>query len=222
VVCNSGVGLTPVVAGKVHHFSAGGLYNGLVLLIDDETRTYWDHITGEAVHGELKGAKLENWPLEMTNVETALKNDPNLQVHYSKPTWIGRLMGWAIQWLPMRLPGFFRKTMGEPDNRQPEMEIGLGVVTDGVRRFYPKRSIGEGIDDEIEGRPLQIHIGEDFVPFATWDDGSRPLQLFTRWYGFASTYPGCEILGGRRGVRKVVAPYQPEARASGVRPAACS
>ena len=73
MVCNSGVGLTPVVAGKARHFSAGGLYNGLVLLIDDETRTYWDHMTGEAVHGELKGAKLDNWSIEMTNVETALK-----------------------------------------------------------------------------------------------------------------------------------------------------
>jgi len=55
VVCNTGVGLTPQIGEQVHHFSAGGLYNGLVLLIDDETRTYWDHITGEAVHGPLSG-----------------------------------------------------------------------------------------------------------------------------------------------------------------------
>ena len=107
------------------------------------------------------------------------------------PTFIGRLMGWAIRWLPMKLPPSFRGTMGKPDARQPEMEIGLGVVTDGVRRFYPKRSIGEGIDDEIGGRSLQIRIGEDAVPVAIWDNGSRPLQLFTRWYGFSYTYPDC-------------------------------
>ncbi len=41
VICNTGVGMTPVVDGAVHHFSAGGLYDGLVLLIDDETGTYW-------------------------------------------------------------------------------------------------------------------------------------------------------------------------------------
>lgn len=27
-----------MVDGKLHHYSAGGLYNGLVLLIDDATR----------------------------------------------------------------------------------------------------------------------------------------------------------------------------------------
>jgi len=192
-----------VVAGKVHHFSAGGLYNGLVLLIDDETRTYWDHITGKAVHGDLKGAKLDNWPIEMTNVETALKNDSNLRVHHSKPTFLGRLMVWVHRWLPIKLPPNFRGTMGKPDDRQPKMEIGLGVVTDGVRRFYPKRSIGKGIDDEIDGQALHIHIGEDAVPVAKWNNGSRPLQLFTRWYGFSYTYPDCEVWGESEAAKKV-------------------
>lgn len=192
-----------MVAGKVHHFSAGGLYNGLVLLIDDETRTYWDHITGKAVHGDLKGAKLDNWPIEMTNVETALKNDSNLRVHHSKPTFLGRLMVWVHRWLPIKLPPNFRGTMGKPDDRQPKMEIGLGVVTDGVRRFYPKRSIGKGIDDEIDGQALHIHIGEDAVPVAKWNNGSRPLQLFTRWYGFSYTYPDCEVWGESEAAKKV-------------------
>ena len=192
-----------MVAGKVHHFSAGGLYNGLALLIDDETRTYWDHITGKAVHGDLKGAKLDNWPIEMTNVETALKNDPNLRVHHSKPIILGWLIVWVHRWLPWMLPPHFRGTMGKPDDRQPEMEIGLGVVTDGVRRFYPKRSIGEGIDDEIDERALHIHIGEDAVPVAKWDNGSRPLQLFTRWYGFSYTYPDCEVWGESEAAKKV-------------------
>jgi Protein of unknown function (DUF3179) len=182
-----------VVTGKVHHFSAGGLYNGLVLLIDDETRTYWDHITGEAVHGDLQGATLANWPIEMTNAQTALKNDPKLLLHRSKPTLLGRLMVWGHRLFPRKMPPNFRGTMGQPDDRQPEMEIGLGVVANGVRRFYPKRSINEGIHDEINGRAIHIRIGEDFVPVATWDDGSRPLQLFTRWYGFSYTYPGCEV-----------------------------
>ena len=67
---------------------------------------------------------------------------------------------------------------------------------------YPKRSIGEGIDDEIDGRPLRIHVGEDAVPVAKWDNGSRPLQLFTRWYGFSYTYPDCEVWGESEPVKK--------------------
>ena len=36
-VCHSGVGMTPSVDGQVHHFQVGGLYNGVAILIDDET-----------------------------------------------------------------------------------------------------------------------------------------------------------------------------------------
>ncbi len=182
-----------MVNGTVHHFGPEGLYNGLVLLMDGETETYWDHITGEAVHGELKGAKLDNWPIEMTNVETALKREPDLSVYLSQPTLFGRLMVWAHQRFPTFFPPGFRGTMGEPDKRLPEMEIGLGVVADDVRRYYRKADIGAGIDDEIGGRSIAIRIGEDSVPFAKWDDGTRPLQLFTRWYGFSYTFPDCEI-----------------------------
>jgi hypothetical protein len=40
-ICHSSMGFDPTIDGIVHHFSAGGLYDGVVLLIDDETRTYW-------------------------------------------------------------------------------------------------------------------------------------------------------------------------------------
>lgn len=200
-MCNSGVGLTPRIDGKIHHFSAGGLYNGLVLLIDDETRTYWDHITGEAVHGPLRGARMDVWGLEMTNVKAASATYPKLLLYQSRPNLIGRLMGWArrLGIFQDKLPPGFRATMGEPDSRLPEMRIGLGVIAGDVRRFYPRDSIKNGIDDELNGRSLRIRIGQDDgIPVAMWGDGSRPLQLFTRWYGFSYTFPGCQIYGDSR------------------------
>ncbi len=51
--------MTPIVEGKVHHFADWGLYDGLFLMGDAETGSYWDHITGECVHGALKGSQLE-------------------------------------------------------------------------------------------------------------------------------------------------------------------
>ena len=39
----------------------------------------------------------------------------------------------------------------------------------------------------------------DKVPAAIWEDESRPFQLFTRWYGFSYTYPGCDIWGAEEG-----------------------
>ncbi|MHC4830621.1 MAG: DUF3179 domain-containing (seleno)protein [Planctomycetota bacterium] len=201
-MCHSGVGLTPVVDGRVHHFSAGGLYNGLVLLIDDETRTYWDHISGEAVHGPLAGAQLPTWSIEMTTVEAALANSPELLVYTSRPgffaRWIGRFVGRYVRGGGFLPPGF-RKTMGECDARLPRMEPGLGVIVGREARFYPTAVIGDGVTDLWGERALRLERGPlDKIPFATWieDPGARPRQLFSRWYGFAYTYPEAQVFSG--------------------------
>lgn len=189
-----------MVDGKLHHFSAGGLYNGLVLLIDDETRTYWDHITGEAVHGPQAGKQLEVFPISMTTVEAELAAHPQTRLARSKLPFKARIFSWLHR-KKIGKPGFipppFRQTMSAPDERLPENEQGLGVVVDGEARFYPSATLGDPIDDELGGRRLRIARGEiDRVPFADGlDDGGRPFQLFTRWYGFAYTFPGCSIHG---------------------------
>ncbi|MEE9384292.1 MAG: DUF3179 domain-containing (seleno)protein [Nannocystaceae bacterium] len=197
-MCNSGVGLTPRVRGKLHHFSAGGLYNGLILLIDDETKTYWDHITGEAVHGELVGATLGAWPLEYTTVATALAKTPGLMVSRQiRRGFKARMMAFLHRRkIGSRgfLPPMFRRTMGGSDARLPEMTQGLGVTVGDLARFYPSSELAQAREDDIAGRCLHVELSlEDRVPGARWGDGTRPMQLFTRWYGFSSTYPNCEV-----------------------------
>lgn len=200
MICHSGVGLTPVIDGKVHHFSAGGLYNGLVLLIDDETRTYWDHMTGEAVHGPLKGATLDWWSIELTTVEAALAKEADLRVFRAQPSFLARvadkLVGKRLRGKGILPPGF-RGTMGKKDGRLPEMTRGLGVVQGGEVRFYPVDALDGGVEDDWSGRALRVKLGAvDRVPFAEWiDDSTRPTQLFTRWYGFAYSYPSVRVHG---------------------------
>ncbi|MEZ4380814.1 MAG: DUF3179 domain-containing (seleno)protein [Nannocystaceae bacterium] len=201
MVCHSGVGLTPTVDGKIHHFSAGGLYNGLVLLIDDETRSYWDHVTGEAVHGPLRGATLDAWHTPITDVATALADDPGLAYSRSRMPLRGRLIAalFGGHWQRRKgmMPGFFRKTMGAADERLPEHTQGLGVVVDGEARFYPKARIAGGVADRWGERVLRVGVDpRDGIPRAAWADGGAPMQLFARWYGFAYTYPGCGLFGG--------------------------
>ena len=200
MVCHSGVGLTPTIDGKLHHFSAGGLYNGVVLLTDDETRTYWDHITGAAVHGPLKGRSLEVWHTPITDVATALQDYPELDLSRSRmPLW-GRLMAWIAKgrWRGDKglIPFFFRRTMEEADERLHEHTNGLGVIVDGEARFYPMAGIGGGVEDLWGERTLAVSIDpRDGIPRALWADGRAPMQLFTRWYGFSATYRGCRIFG---------------------------
>jgi hypothetical protein len=188
--------------GTLHHFSAGGLYNGLVLLIDDETRTYWDHITGAALHGPLAGRRLETWSVAVTTVAAALKDSPDITVSLSgKMSLRARLFSLLHRrTIGTRgfLPPLFLVTMGKADDRLPRMAQGLGVAEAGRARFYPAAAIGTGIQDSWDGRTLRVAFGPvDGVPFAGWEDGGRPFQMFTRWYGFSYTFPGCEIFPRR-------------------------
>lgn len=195
-MCHSGVGLTSVLEGRELHLSAGGLYNGLVQLIDDETLTYWDHITGEAVHGPLEGARLETWPLHYLDVASALARWPELKVSLKgRRGLLDRMMGvvagsvrGALEFLP---PGF-RSTMADVDPALPEMTPGLAVLHGEDARFYPMEVVSRGISDPWDGGTLRVSMDatEGFAD-ATWveADRERPMQLMMRWYGFNLTWP---------------------------------
>jgi hypothetical protein len=192
-----------VIEGKEYHFSAGGLFNGLVLLIDDETRTYWDHITGEAVHGPMKGAAMEVFSINMTNLEAALKDDPQMTLSRKPVHLFARIFGF-IHRNAFRHGGFlpprFRGTMGEEDKRLPRMAHGVGVVIGDGARFFTMDQMKNPISLDWGGRQMNLCLSPvDKVPAAIWEDESRPFQLFTRWYGFSYTYPGCDIWGAEEG-----------------------
>ena len=84
MVCNSGTSLVPTVDAKMHHFNNVGLYDALFVMQDAETKTLWNHITGEAVYGPLLGRSLGPIAnLLQMNVKQALVMDPNLAVAMS-------------------------------------------------------------------------------------------------------------------------------------------
>lgn len=230
MVCNSGVGLTPVINGKLHHFGHRGLYNGLSVLGDEQTGSYWDHITGHCISGPLLGCQLDTQPLFHETAQAVVDRLPETVMAISKPSWIGRWMGRICEWKRLSKSGFlppgFRRTMDSVDPRLPEMTLGLGVWIDRKARFYPLTDIQQspaGIMDRLTDVELSIMIHPTSrVPVArvappdeeraagnrsTFDGNDNPdsvgqtgargpsrlMQLFTRWYGFAFTFPNCEV-----------------------------
>lgn len=190
-----------MIDNQLYHFGPKGLYNGLILLGDDETGSYWDHMTGLCVHGTNKGKKMEVFPIEHKTVSSALQETPELQIAFSKPSMMMRIISPIMKRAHRKafLPPGFRKTMGEIDHRLPEMTSGLGVITTEVQRFYSIDKIKENggeIRDIISGTEIVVYLNsDDQVPYAETIDQNTPfpMQLFTRWYGFSLTYPKCEI-----------------------------
>jgi hypothetical protein len=247
VVCNSGTSLVPVIDGRLHHFNYVGIYEGLAVIQDRESKTLWNHVTGEAMYGPLVGRTLKPSSnlLHMT-VKQALAVDANMPIAISDREYFvgqqrfGTAPGFlggrgAERWAPgnpnAQIVPSFVPTLGREDTRRPRMDIGLGVWTGSTRRYYPMellRQRGPFID-QLEGRSLLVYVEpETSTPAAMFvrsksatmegrdvrlDNGSlvrmgvlldragkrqsaeRPQQLFTRWYGFSLTFPGCEIAG---------------------------
>ena len=191
-----------MVDGKVRHFGVVGFANGLAVMADEETRSYWDHITGEAFLGPLRGTRLPTWPVQMTTVAAARAEHPgatlSLSTFRSARAWILARAG-SRSTITGRgfLPPPFRMSMHDRvDQRMPDLEQGLGVVVGSWALFVPAKRIGAGgVSIEHRGRLLQVRKGNlDGVPVATWaDDEQVPMQLLTRWYGFSFTYPRCEV-----------------------------
>lgn len=221
---------------------------------DAESRTLWNHITGEAMYGPLVGRALGPVSnlLHMT-VEQALEMDRSTRVAISERAYVagGRRFGTASSGPRVGGSGRgagtaprpgprpdavmadrFAATLGTEDARRPRMDLGLGIWTGTTSRYYPMERIrerGDAFIDRVDGRTVLVYVDrESNVPAAlfvdaeraAWeaddvalDDGSmvrsgvlvdpngethhveRPQQMFTRWYGFSLTFPGCDVFG---------------------------
>jgi len=189
------------VNNQLYHFGAIGLTNGLAILADRETRTHWDHITGEAIAGPLAGSQLDVWSFHMTTVAAAVAEHPEITV--SPSTYRSFRRNLAQRLYPrfihgkVWLPGFFYMSMNAPvDPRLERLTQGLGVIVGNKAKYYPVSRIPtDGVYDPWLGRILRVQRGAiDGVPQASWQDtNEEPLQLLSRWYGFSFTYPRCEI-----------------------------
>ncbi len=267
--------MVPTIDGRMHHFINVGLYDALFVMQDTESRTLWNHITGEALYGPLVGRSLGPLGnLLQMSVTQALEVYPEAQVAISERMYFagGRQFGTAGGFGPrgggpargdgpasrgggsgaVAGPGagrgrgsgvgpdtrnaalmpMFEVTLGKEDARRPRMDLGLGIWTDGTRRYYPVAAIrerGDAFVHELDGRPLLVYVDPDTnTPAALFvearsakvdgqqirlDTGAvvrsgvlygadgrrlavtRPQQIFTRWYGFALTFPGPQVYG---------------------------
>lgn len=172
-------------------------------MADKETHSLWDHISGEAFEGPLKGKFLETWPVFITNMESEVSTHPDTQLFsssYRSPIkWVLGLFS-GLMGINKRgfIPPNFYRSMSKPiDPRLPKLTQGLGVIVGKRAKYYPMDQIqrGESITDHWEKRIMTVdRSGKDGIPHAAWKDTDEiPMQLLSRWHGFAFTYPNCGI-----------------------------
>lgn len=166
MVCNTGVGLTPRHEGEVLTFQEQGLYDGLFLMADRETGTYWSHLTGEALYGPLAGERIPVENVLHTSVRQVLDEDPETLVALSEHPRASRRAerGGPLARLLSRVrgvPDIFPGTMGAEDERRPRMDMGIGLWTEsGAARYYPLEAVearGRALPDTFDGRRVLVY-----------------------------------------------------------------
>ena len=223
------------IGGTTHTFAEHGLYDGLFLLRDEETGTFWDHMTGDAVYGPLVGRSLEVSTLRQTTAGQILGEDPDTRIALSDRRLRAdedMKLGGLLAGVRGRLSGMFRSTVDDEDDRRPTMDLGMGVWMGTQARYYPYELVSardRAVLDDFGGRRILGYLDPAAFTLAamytdagsaSWDgdvlrlsdgtyieggvlhdaagarmDAVRPLQVFTRWYGFALTFPDTEIFG---------------------------
>lgn len=135
--------------GKTLNFRLAGINNQNFLMRDEETGSYWQQISGEAIAGPLKGRKLELVPSDELSFALWKQENPNGSILaptkesdlYAKPDWEQKIG---------KLPTVV-SFKGLPDR-----EIVMGMSYGGEDRAYPLAKMREQ-------KVIQDRVGKDSV-----------------------------------------------------------
>ncbi|MBZ0281165.1 MAG: DUF3179 domain-containing protein [Anaerolineae bacterium] len=174
--CNTGMLFDPVMNGQTLHFRRRGSYDGLLLIWDEETNSYWQHITGHCLHGSSQGKQLQMIALtrHMTAAEAGARTG-EVRLLTATITDEQAKLSRAMEKMrsnPDRIGEFIGGTLVQEDTRRPRFELGLGVWTGQTSIFFPLTMLhlqDNMLLTELDDRPLLIyHAPEAIAPVAAY------------------------------------------------------
>jgi hypothetical protein len=126
-----------VIDGRRYTFRVEGIYNMKPILADLETESLWDPVRGEAVHGPLRGARLDSHPL----YQCTWREWTNLYPMTLVADGTGEPRdGHGAEFTDPGVQSFSNlesTESREPDPRLPRLQLVLGVEAEGHARAYP-------------------------------------------------------------------------------------
>jgi hypothetical protein len=145
--------------GRTFTFHLAGINNQNFIMRDEETGSYWQQVTGTAIAGPLRGARLERvsmdelsfalWKQESPN-GTVLAPVANYARHYEKKDWESEMAK-------------ARTVVDVAGTGLPAREIVIGISLAGNDRAYPLEKIIQQspVQDRMGSVPLLLLAGPD-------------------------------------------------------------
>lgn len=172
-------------------FRLVGLNNQNFIMKDEQTGSWWQQVTGEAILGPLAGQRLERMPFEQLSWALWSSENPDTQVLESREEFAER---------------YWNETEGEEDRDEemfafpnaadPNDPLAQGALLAAVRfetgpeRAYPMALLREQapINDRFEGRDLLVLLADDDRSVRCFDRnlaaaGPEPLEFYEKSEG---------------------------------------
>jgi hypothetical protein len=174
------------VDGRVLHFHLAGINNQNFIMRDEETGSWWQQVSGKAIHGPLKGHQLKSvfhdeisfaiWKREQPQGRV-LRPDEKIASsdQYEKADWEARV-------------GRMRVVEGvDVDKRLAPRTLVIGVIVGGKSVAYPLDALKKQspIIDLVGSTPIVLVLGEDRRSVRAFErtvDGRR-LEFFQKTDG---------------------------------------
>jgi hypothetical protein len=151
-----------VVNGQPLKFRLAGINNQNFIMKDEESGSWWQQITGQAIQGPMKGESLVPVEADELTFGTWKRENPNGRVlrpdEGLKAEKKYEPLDWESQVAKMRVT-----TTAQLDNVLPPRELIVGVVVNGKAKAYPFSAIQKQspILDTAGGRDILVLLADD-------------------------------------------------------------
>jgi hypothetical protein len=171
------------VNGRKLNFHLSGINNQNFIMRDEETGSWWQQVTGEAILGPLKGQRLRSvfhdeltfglWKQERPQGRVLRPDEAVARAgKYPPANWEERMASVPVA------------TSSNPDATLAARTLVIGVALNGASKAYPFDALARQspILDSVGGTPLFIIIGDDKKSVRAYErmlDG-RKLEFFVK------------------------------------------
>lgn len=171
------------VEGRALNFRLAGINNQNFIMRDEETGSWWQQVTGEAILGPLKGRRLR--PVFHDELTFGTWKDEKPQGRVLRPderiAKSGRYApaNWEEEIAEMPVV-----TPTSPDSFLEPRTLVVGITINGAAKAYPLSAIQQQspVIDTLGGVPLLILVGDDKKSVRAFErslDG-RTMELFAK------------------------------------------
>ncbi len=201
------------VKGQKLNFHLAGINNQNFIMRDEETGTWWQQVTGEAVLGPLKGERLRAVAHDELTFNTWKQERPTGRVLRPDARIAAQGQYVPANWEQIVAKAPIVTPVGNNEPLTPR-EIIIGIEAGGASKAYPLAALQKQspVVDTLGGVPLVIVVGEDgqsVRAFAASIDGSeseffvkpesQPLRLVDAATGSEWDFEGRAVSGAHAG-----------------------